>query len=212
MACIDVALGAVESADLVVTDAGTTETALGTVLSSADIRKSDTNDAALGGISTTVNVQVAETAGDCLGATIPLDCTGATWAACYQVTSATLTALRACAAASDADDDGVNPEWDGTFVEDGNGCQDLGGGAYQQYWYGHDIGAVCIGGKAVSNIEVFYYSDGVTPWFEVNIVLTGGVTGMICDLYKYDGGDPTGVYPGDAYCCDDDIEIEECPA
>ena len=210
MACVDVALGEVASADLVVTDAGTTETALGTVPSTDDIRKADTTDAALGGIGTTVDVQVAETAGDCLTTMPPLDCTTATWASCYQLDATSLAALQTCAAGTDADDS-TEDEWDGTFLESGLGCYDIGGGWYSQYWYGAQPFA--IGGKAVNTCELFYFSDGVTAWFEVNIMLEGGSYPILVDNLKTIGVDPTGLYEdGGQVCTPLEVTVEECPA
>jgi hypothetical protein len=215
MACIDVALGAVGSADLVVTDAGTTETALGTVLSTADIRKADTNDAALGGIGTATDVQVAETAGDCLGSDcaepggdIPTYCYETSFPSCIQIKDYYDGMLAGCAAC-DADAGGA---WDGTFTA--AACNDAGSPHSQHWW----AAAGSVDGKAP--YVSFYVLWFASSYYNIYISCLTDAGDPNSDIriwegYKYDGDSPIGEYMFDNSDCNAGpatLCVEECPS
>jgi hypothetical protein len=217
MACVDVALGAVGSADLVVTGDGTTETALGEVLTDANVRTAALADTPLGGIGSATEVQVAETAGDCLTPGIPLTCDGQGWANCYKWAAADLATLATCAAggscAASAD-----PAWDGTCVVDLYPCAQNGSDWFEQ-WDGP--AGKSLGGKELAappdyGTLLSYYSDGYAAFYfcGVYLMMSGGCDDILIDGYKYDGADPTGEYTDGQGTCPAlaTFTIEECPA
>jgi hypothetical protein len=210
MACVDVALGAVGSADLVVTGDGTTETALGEVLTDANVRTAALADTPLGGVGSATEVQVAETAGDCLappGCTeatgdVPADC-DAGWPSCYKVADASLAEMQACGGEAGSAD----PEWDGLLTNK-SACSSA-----MQDW-SESGSSESLATKAFHSAYVLYIGGA---FYELQI--TVGNSTVCWDGYKYVGDSPVGTYDfadysdcspastGPATIC-----IEECPA
>jgi hypothetical protein len=205
MACVDVALGAVGSADLVVTNDGADETALGEVLTDANVRTAALADTPLGGVGSADEVQVAETAGDCLGpGPIPEECDPA-WASCYRITD--LSGVYGCAACDASSD----TSWDGDYPVR------LGNCPTEEAWLPPQD-ARSIDGKLLYASSAIYF-QGVTlgSYYLLQIICDGaGGTDDIWYGYKYDGSSPAGVYTFDYSGCGNTgpatLTVEECPA
>jgi hypothetical protein len=213
MACIDVALGEVASGDLVVTGAGTTETALGTVPSGDDIRKADATDAALGGIGTTVDVQVAETAGDCL-ATFPDAC--GDWANCYQLKDYYDGLLTADALCEDSAED---PWTGGPMPVEWAYCED---NPPQMSWTDPSNAETSIDGKRTSSTgddgaQVYWDGDPTFGYWGL-FVFCSDTSDNPIDVWngvRYTGANPdSGPFAYVTGSASDvaELEIEPCPA
>jgi hypothetical protein len=203
MACVDVALGAVGSADLVVTNDGADETALGEVLSTANVRLADTSDTALGDVSTTTDVQVAESPGDCLNA-FPAAC-DAGWPSCYRLAGYSdhdLTACGGCEVSAES-------AWDGTFADYGTaGCPDIAA------WFVTGL-PLSVDGCILYYISFIQFS-GPAGYYVLTVVCydaTNDLTYPVWLGYKYDGASPAGTYTFDSSDCGNsqDLTVEECP-
>ena len=214
MACVDVALGDVGSADLVVTNDGVDETALGEVLTDANVRTAALADTPLGGIGSATEVQVAETAGDCLTPGIPLDCFGESWASCYRLIAADLALLVTCATGAGCVASG-DPAWGGDYLESGLGCEDWGGGVSFQSWNYTPSKSLAGQAMATGQTPLYYYSDGFAALYNCYVYLDSATPcdDILLDGYKYDGADPTGEYTDGQGTCPAlaTFTIEECP-